>query len=197
MVGEEDIKCSKKCANSTLFSVICFFRQGNCLVNTFLLNPFVPGGWGENTIVQNWDAIHSGRSRVHDISKLHISVNVWLGDELLEVFPCHIVTIALADRIERYSLSGVEFEEMEVTNIQEEVPGLQFDPLPSFRRLRALGKAVIVEDGDTKFITEWSGHDFCLTASARLVVSEKALRIIEKHNMENCGVIPLDASLLK
>ena len=49
------------------------------------LEPEVAGGFGEQTILDN-------STHPPDVKWLHYVLDGWLGDDILESFPCYIVT---------------------------------------------------------------------------------------------------------
>src|SRR6476660_8794270 len=64
-----------------------------------VLAPEVAGGWGERTVADT--STHPPR-----VTALHYQFDGWLGDELLESFPCYIVTRRLAHALTAAGLSG-------------------------------------------------------------------------------------------
>ncbi|WP_231570837.1 hypothetical protein [Vibrio jasicida] len=58
-------------------------------MSQYLIEPEVPGGFGKNTL---------GRFDVHPpiVEKLHLEFDGWQGDDLLEAFPCFLVSEHLA-----------------------------------------------------------------------------------------------------
>jgi len=99
------------------------------------------------------------------VTRLHYEFDGWLGDALLESFPCWIVTMAAKDRIRSLRLTGVDFADVEVTTsgeFQDFYPNRQ---LPKFCWLQVKGEA---------------GHDnFGIADDHRLVVSERALEALK------------------
>ena len=69
----------------------------------FLLSPEVAGGLGPNTMMNRM--VHPP-----EVSRLHYEMEGWLGDELLESFPCFIVTQRVADAIQDAHLTGAGFD---------------------------------------------------------------------------------------
>jgi hypothetical protein len=67
----------------------------------FQLEPEVAGGWGANT-----EADTSKHPPV--VSRLHYEFSGWLGDCLLESFPCFIATNAVIDSLSNVGISGSE-----------------------------------------------------------------------------------------
>lgn len=79
----------------------------------YILMPEVAAmGLGKNTIMDR---------TVHPpiVSYLHYDFDVWLGDDLLEAFPCFIVTEGLAETIRNANLSGVEFHQVEISTSEQ------------------------------------------------------------------------------
>jgi hypothetical protein len=135
----------------------------------YLVEPEVAGGWGENTVA---DHTPGKRTRVQ---KFHYEFQGWLGDELLRGGGEFIVTDRLARKIERARLSGVSFDEVEVTTspeFEERYPGLR---LPRFLWMKAVGKA-----GQDDFGT---GPDLIL------VVSQRALDLLKRGAISGAATV--------
>lgn len=148
----------------------------------YRLSPEVAGGLGENSIL-----IHNENGIMKDVSYSHYKFEGWLGDELLTTSPCFIVTEKLFNAIINSNLTGSKFQDMEVSesyNFKLLKPDVI---LPKFKRLIPVG-TVQIEDKKVKY---WSGHDFCLMGVTRLVVSNNALNILQKHRISNCDIIEL------
>jgi hypothetical protein len=141
--------------------------------NYHVVEPEVAGGWGVNTIVTR----SPGRPIVVD--KLHYVFDGWLGDALLESAPCYIGTQRLVEEIKLAQLKGIDFDEVEVTK------SLQFDTLypnrelPKFKWLKING----VPGQD----------DFGVTTDLQLVVSEKALAVLQKVGLSTALVEPFSS----
>jgi hypothetical protein len=126
----------------------------------FIIEPEVAGGLGPHTEMDR--SVHPPI-----VTKLHYVFDGWLGDEILETFPCHIVTRRLADRLSAANMSGVAFSSVEVS-VSEEFEDVHPDvSLPEFVRLVPSGVAGV--------------DDFGLYGkTARLVVSDRGLRVVQK-----------------
>src|ERR1700722_2641088 len=74
----------------------------------FVVEPEVAGGFGANAVIDR-------SSERMIVQKLHYQFDGWLGDELLETSPCFIGTERLARAIEREKLTGISFDDVEVT----------------------------------------------------------------------------------
>jgi hypothetical protein len=136
-----------------------------------VLEPEVAGGLGPNTLMDR--SVHPPI-----VSQLHYVFDGWLGDELLESFPCYLVTEELADRIRSRQLTGVEFGNVEVSVSPKfrEIKGRQ--DLPAFRWLKPVGVA--------------GKDDFGIGSDSRLVVSDEALAAIRAHNPRGLNVSRYD-----
>ncbi len=133
----------------------------------YYIEPEVSGGLGENSVVD---------TSVHPpvVSKLHYQFDGWLGDDLLETFPCYIITEQLKDEIDSTGLSGCQFYGVEVTKsdqFDELYPGKE---LPGFYWLKINGKA--------------GKEDFGIADDHRLVVSEKTMLILKKNNIDQADI---------
>lgn len=133
----------------------------------YTLSPEVAGYLGRNTVM-------SRHQHPPIVSKLHFEFAGWLGDDLLESFPCFVVTKRLAELLENKGLSGYELKDLEVSlsdEFRELYPGRE---LPPFRWLDVKGKAGI--------------DDIGLDKNARLVVSQDVLDLLQSIHLSNCDV---------
>jgi len=127
----------------------------------YAIQPEVAGGWGSNTLVED-RSIHPPR-----VKKLHYQFDGWLGDVILETFPCYIVTEEAKRNVEAAGATGVKFDEVEITTsegFEELCPRLH---LPHFAWLRV--------EGDP------GRDDFGIAPAPdfRLVISERMLNILK------------------
>ncbi len=140
----------------------------------FVLDPEVAGGWGEATIADV--TVHPPA-----VSKLEYRFEGWLGDDILESFPCYIVTERLYTGLQGSNLSGYSFDEVVVTTSEEfhEVQQLAHKPtiLPKFKWLKVHGAV--------------GEHDFALSKDYRLAVSEAGLALLQQYNIEHCDISEL------
>ena len=153
--------------------------------NLFLLHPEVAGALGDNTVVANRIQLESGSAIVREITHLEYVFDGWLGDELLESYPCFIVTESLAADLTNANLLGLKLGSVEISiseTFEELYPGRN---LPAFRRLMPQGEVQITKKGK---IRNWSQHDLCLTERAELVVSKRCLDVLQRHQIEQCEV---------
>ncbi|MFD7995970.1 hypothetical protein [Streptomyces mexicanus] len=131
------------------------------------LRPEVAGGIGDRTVMD---------ATVHPpvVTHLHYEVADWLGDCLVQTFPCYLVTASMADRLLSSGLSGFSLAPVEVTasDLFEDIhPN---GVLPSLRWLQVAGSA--------------GEEDFGLDERGRLVVSDQALAVLQSESLEHCGM---------
>jgi hypothetical protein len=132
------------------------------------LYPEVAGGFGANTVFTRVP----GKPLI--VHKLHYEFSGWSGDDLLTSTPCYIVTDRLARAIKDASLTGVEFDNVEITTsdlFEELYPGRK---LPPFIWLKVIG-----EPGKDDF-----GLD-----QLDLVVSDRTLQLLKSMQLKNCDIL--------
>lgn len=133
----------------------------------FYIEPEVAGGLGKNAVMNR--GVHPPI-----VSKLHYHFDGWLGDVLLETFPCFIVTELAKQKLQAGQLTGARFDEVEVTiseQFQELYPTRQ---LPQFVWLKVEGTT--------------GQDDFGTAPDGRLVVSEGALRLLRELGISHASV---------
>jgi len=128
-------------------------------MNYYYIEPEVAGGWGKNTV---FDRTLGKPTVVH---KLNYEFDGWLGDELLESTPCFIATERMSREIEQSHLTGARFDHVEVTTSEQFKELYPSRQLPKFVWLRV--------DGNP------GQDDFGIAPDFRLVVSERALKILQ------------------
>jgi hypothetical protein len=142
-------------------------------MNYFYIEPEVAGGLGENTILDH--SVHPPR-----VERLNYEFDGWLGDGLLEAFPCLIVTRGGADAIEAAKLTGVEFAEVEVS-VSEQFQMYEHDvELPPFVWLRVSGVA--------------GRDDFGIAVDLRYVLSQRALDALQPVGLDHADIEPFDVT---
>ena len=144
----------------------------------YLLEPEVSGGIGENSIL-----LHEN-GRIKKAIHLHYEFEGWLGDDLITTSPFFLVSEKLVNKIQGANLNGYEFEELEIStseNFKEMYPNRM---LPNFKRLIPLGMV----ESEKKCVMKWTGHDLCLLNNVDLVVSEKALLVLQQCNLKYCDI---------
>ena len=133
----------------------------------YSLQPEVAGGWGEHT---------EADTTVHPpvVRRLHYVFDGWLGDDLLETFPCYIITRRLAARLRKSGLSGFEFRPVAVSRsetFRELNPGRS---LPAFEWLYVAGRAGV--------------EDFDISRGSLLIVSQAALGLLGRFALHHCNI---------
>ncbi|MCP3797965.1 hypothetical protein NLX83_01710 [Allokutzneria sp. A3M-2-11 16] len=132
----------------------------------YIVQPEVAGDFGDNTVLD-----FSVEPAV--VTRLEYRFSDWLGDAILECTPCFIVTEALASAITDAGLTGVEFDELEVS-LSPEGEELIEEPLPRWKWLRFTGKA--------------HQEDLGVDEDFMLVASERALAVLREHGLNNARV---------
>ena len=138
----------------------------------YVVEPEVAGGLGENTVMDR-------SVQPPKIARLHYDFDGWLGDVLLESFPCFIATEGVVRELMSMRSTGVSFGHVEITKSEqfdEIYPGRQ---LPEFRWLKVSGKPGV--------------DDFGLTDDFRLVVSQRVLHVLQSHGLDNATVDSFNA----
>jgi hypothetical protein len=138
-------------------------------MKTFVLEPEVAGGLGPLTDLDT--TLHPPI-----IFKLHYVFDDWLGDSLVASFPCFICTSDLASAVKDAGLIGVEFD-IVLCSKSELFDDLNGDlDLPEFEWMKICGQRAI--------------DDFALSPQGHLVVSEKALGVLQRGSLKNCKITP-------
>ena len=133
----------------------------------YYIEPEVAGSLGESSIIDT--TFHPPK-----VSKLHYQFDGWLGDDLLETFPCYIVTEQMKKKIESNNLSGAKFDSVIISasdHFQEMYPSKIF---PQFFWLKVDGSA--------------GKSDFGIAKDHRLVISKEALDVIKQLNIDNSDI---------
>ncbi|MFB9904392.1 hypothetical protein [Allokutzneria oryzae] len=131
----------------------------------YIVEPEVAGDFGDNTILD-----HTVQPAA--VTRLEYRFTNWLGDAILECTPCFIVTETLAGAISAAGLTGVAFDEVQIS-LSPEGEELIEDPLPAWKWLRFTGDPY--------------RDDFGLDKSM-LVVSERSLELLREHGLEHADV---------
>ena len=133
----------------------------------FYVEPEVAGGLGTRTLMDR--SVHPPV-----VTRLHYELSGWLGDAIIESFPCFVVTNEARQLLQSSRVGGVEFNDVEISasaQFQELHPQRQ---LPEFVWMRVHGEA---------------GRDDCGIASdARLVVSERVLEILSSLGVSHAVI---------
>ena len=138
----------------------------------FYIEPEVAGGLGENTAMDR--SVHPPI-----VSRLHYEFDGWLGEALLTSFPCFIVTEGAESKLQSIGATGIRFDKVEVTTSEEFQDFHPNRQLPKFVWLQVVGRP--------------GRDDFGVAKNHRLVVSERALKVLEGLGISNALVTPFEA----
>ena len=130
------------------------------------IEPEVAGGLGVETEM-DFTAAPS-------VVYLHYEFQGWLGNDILECYPCFIVTDALKEAILKATLTGVDFHFVKVTTSYEFRQLYPDRVLPGFNWMKISGK-----EGE---------DDFSLSSEFVLIVSEKAYNLLSLFNISAADV---------
>lgn len=133
----------------------------------YIVEPEVAGGWGSNTVADT-------TTRPPIVSRLHYQFDGWLGDEILESFPCFIVSESLKNDLASSDLTGFEFDDVEISKSNEFLTDDDMRDLPKFYWLKVLNQTLAA--------------DFIIAPDRRLMVSDTALAVMGKHRMSHADV---------
>lgn len=133
----------------------------------YLLEPEVAGGLGDRTVMDS--STHPPR-----VARLHYQLDDWMGDGLLESFPCFVVTQRLGDALEQAELTGFALADVEISVSDTGAELLGDTRLPDFRWLRVAGAP--------------GADDFGLAGDGSLVVSERAFEVLRTGGIDNCDI---------
>lgn len=134
-----------------------------------VVEPEVAGGLGEGTLMDR--SVHPPR-----VSRLVYELEGWLGDDIVETFPCFLVTERLARALAKAGLTGFSLTDVTV-RVGEQLAERLDGARPVFLWLKVNGS----EGSD----------DLWLDADQRLVVSERALGVLGAHRVGHAVVTPL------
>jgi hypothetical protein len=131
------------------------------------IEPEVAGGLGEDTILD---------TSVYPpiIHRFHHEFQGWLFNDIIEAFPCFIVTEKLKKAISEARLSGAYFDDVKISAGHE---FKQFNPqtvLPEFTWMKIIGKA--------------GEDDFGISDNHLLIISEKAYELLSLFNISEANV---------
>ncbi len=139
------------------------------MVEFFYIEPEVAGGLGDHTVMNS-------DSHPPVVQRLHYRFDGWLGDVLVESFPCFIVTAEAADALIALGVTGAEFGPVEVTKSDTFEDMHPARELPRFTWLRPRGTA-----GES---------DFGAAPDGRLVVSKRGLEALQPLGVANALIEP-------
>lgn len=133
----------------------------------FRLYPEVAGQLGLDTVMDI--SVHPPL-----VSELHHEFDGWLGDDLLEVYPCYICSENFKNNLQNHNFLGYKLESCKISK-----SGIFLDMYP----LRELPKFYWLKINGVK------NDDFYVDEKG-LVVSADVLSLLKKVNLNNCRIIP-------
>lgn len=138
----------------------------------YKLQPEVAGEIGESS------KIEYENGKIKKIIFLEYLFNDWLGGELLSTHPCHIVTENLKEDINANNLTGIQFQKIKKSFSDEYVELNNSTDIPEF--VQIVCNNFYEEKKDNAL------QDFYVNRYKELIVSERALKVIKKHTLNNC-----------
>lgn len=146
----------------------------------YCLGPEVSGDFGANTVQGDV------RERPPKVTKFDYELHTWPNDDFLEALDTYIGTHRLAEKIQSLRLTGITFDEVEISTS------------PEFEEWRELHKDEELPDYLWFKINGRPGvDDFGMLADTSelfpLVVSEKALEVLRSVKSEHLRVKEYDA----
>jgi hypothetical protein len=173
----------------------------------FVLEPEVAGGLGETTILDN-------TTHPPLVATLEYAFDTWLGDDLLEAFPCYIVTERLRNALDNSGFTGFGFDDVTITasDFFQETVAYPYtsSTLPKFYWLKVGGQAgeddfgihntlrpripirakvSITPKGKKVNIRRRAYIEAQWVGHYRLVVSERALGLLRSFQLEHCLIL--------
>jgi hypothetical protein len=136
----------------------------------FVVEPDVAISLGDDTILDA--STHPPR-----VEHLHVVMEGWFSDGLLEVFPCFVFRAELSEAVAAARLTGVEFSPLKMTESAEFQEQFPDTALPQF----VWGK----------IIGEPNQSDFFLSSDHRLVVSGRALEVLKSFDLSKAQIAPI------
>ena len=142
----------------------------------YILEPEVPGHLDDNTP----EKPSSEGPYAQYVDNLGIRIEGWMGDDLMTIDPCYIVTSVLRDALTVSALSGFEIDTVAVSLDKQLLmfPDMAASwPIPKLYWLKITGKA--------------GNDDFGLSpadAPVMLVVSGQSLNLLQSFHLESCEV---------
>lgn len=137
-----------------------------------VLEPEFAGPLGPRTVVNQ--SVHPP-----EVSSLHIEFDMeaWRGDDLLEAYPCFLVTENLRRVIAKFAKGRFEFDSLRQTRLGPPRKLQPFQPLPQLWWLKVTGQAGRDEIG--------------LAENHCLVVDEQVVFEMKRHcQLNNCNIYP-------
>jgi|688.fasta_scaffold516868_2 hypothetical protein len=151
----------------------------DCITTLFIIDPAVEGGFGEQTIVERNPEIE-----YPEVVSLEYRFDDWNGDEIVNSFPCHLISARLYESLSRAGVSGLAIKDVLISK-SEKFDQLSLEVcLPEFYWLAPIGRISSIPRHisyakDFAKTNIWSGHDVCLGPRAELIFSPMAMKSID------------------
>ena len=130
------------------------------------IEPEVAGGLGRKTIMDT-------NTYPPIVKTLNYEFNGWLGDDILESFPCFIISERLKKAIKKNNLTGINFDNVIITKSREFIDLYPDKILPNFQWAKISGKMYF--------------DDFIIGKDYRLIISDRAFQILNSFNLKNAS----------
>lgn len=137
------------------------------MTTCYRISPEVPGRLGNRTILDR-------STFPPKVDQLYFMFDGWLGDGIVESFPCFLVTKILSNALAENGLSGYQLADVVIEVSPEFMELYPTRTLPSFVRLVPVGRA--------------GEDDFSLDFSNTLLVSKRAYLVLAQHGLANAEV---------
>lgn len=135
----------------------------------YTLEAEVPGHLGD-------DAIYSSDASGWNITKMHLVFDGWMGDDIVQILNCFLLTEKAKSLLEKSRLKGVHFERPIITKSEEFIERQPATVLPNFWWLKPP-----LDVSDT---------DIMITRHGCLEVSEQAMLEFRKLNLAHASIQP-------
>lgn len=135
----------------------------------YFFEPEVAGQLGPRTVMDRG-------THPPTVTELHYQFDDWLGDVIVECFPCFLITADAAAALIRARCTGFSTAVAEITMSQEFATLNPAKMLPPFVWLKVTGKPGV--------------EDIGVTSDARLVVSERSLAVLRELGAASAHVAP-------
>lgn len=124
---------------------------------------------GEHTVIDN--SIYPPK-----IQKLHINVEDWMGDNIMEKFPVYIITERLKKGLQTTDFKGFKINNLELTTDEYFFEHYQLKKeIPKFYWLLVIGK----KNKDDLYIDDQN----------ILNISEKLFLFLKRYNLNYCSIV--------
>jgi hypothetical protein len=127
----------------------------------------VPGHLGDK-------AIYTSDSNGWNISKMHVVFDGWMGDDVVQILNCFLLTDRAKRVLEGSQLKGMHFELPIISKSEEFIERQPSTALPKFWWLKSLGAA--------------SESDVFVTKSGYLEASERAMIEFRKLTLAHASI---------